>query len=167
MSALTNILQTTAQGQTKSRFAGFATMIGMGYMIAKLKTPEWAWNDMSYDERFAAAVERSGIASVYGDVALNSIRVSVQLGLNDPENDYVNLPFYGKEGYLEAATTILGAGASSVKDFADASVKMANGDYADAVKEFYLMLPLAELFWIKDDSRGMIDYATKSVFETR
>jgi len=167
MSALTNILQTTAQGQTKSRFAGFATMIGMGYMIAKLKTPEWAWNDMSYDERFAAAVERSGIASIYGDIALNSIRVSVQLGLNDPENDYVNLPFYGKEGYLEAATTILGAGASSVKDFADASTKMASGDYADAVKEFYLMLPLAELFWIKDDSRAMIDYATKSVFETR
>ena len=167
MSATTNILQTAAQGQIKARYAGFAAMLGMGYMIAKLKTPEWAWNDMEYDERFMAAVERSGIAAIYADITLNSIRVATQLGLNDPENDFVKLPFYGREGYSEAATTILGAGSSTIKDFVDASGKIANGEYQEALKEFYLMLPLTELFWLKEDSRAMIDYASKSIFEDR
>ena len=167
MSATTNILQTAAQGQIKARYAGFAAMLGMGYMISKLKTPEWAWNDMDYDEKFMSAVERSGIGAIYSDIALNSIRVATQLGLNDPENDFVNLPFYGKEGYLEAATTILGAGSSTIKDAVDASSKIADGDYADALKEFWLMLPLTELFWLKEDSRAMIDYASKSIFEDR
>lgn len=167
MSATTNILQTAAQGQIKARYTGFAAMLGMGYMISKLKTPEWAWNDMDYDEKFMSAIERSGIGAIYPDIALNSIRVATQLGLNDPENDFVRLPFYGKEGYFEAATTILGAGSSSIKDFVDASVKMSNGEYSDALKEFYLMLPLTEVFWMKEDSRAMIDYASKSLFDDR
>jgi|14BtaG_2_1085337.scaffolds.fasta_scaffold02654_2 hypothetical protein len=167
MSATTNILQTAAQGQIKSRYAGFASMLGMGYMISKLKTPEWAWNDMSYEEKFMSAVERSGVAAVYGDIALNSIRVGTQLGLNDPENDFAKLPFYGKEGYMEAATTILGAGSSTIKDFVDTSARIPKGEYAEALKEFYLMLPLTELFWMKEDSRSMIDYASKSIFDDR
>ena len=160
MSAVTNILQTTAQGQIKSRYAGFASMLAYGYMMAKIRTPEWAWDDMDYDQKFAAAVERSGIGSIYADVAINSIRATTQLGINDPDNDMLRLSYYGNEGYGEAATTILGAGASNIKDFIDASGKMASGDYGEAIKDFYLMLPLTELFWLKQDSRAMIDYAT-------
>lgn len=167
MSAYSNILHTAAQGQTKSRYMGFATMIGMGYLLAKLKTPEWAWDDMDYDERFMAAVERSGIAAIYGDIALNSIRTATQLGLNDPENDFIQLPFYGREGYAEAMTTVLGAGSSTIKDGVDATIKLSNGDYQEALRDFYLMLPLTELFWLKEDSRAMIDYASKSIFENR
>jgi hypothetical protein len=114
-----------------------------------------------------SAVERSGVAAVYGDIALNSIRVGTQLGLNDPENDFAKLPFYGKEGYMEAATTILGAGSSTIKDFVDTSARIPKGEYAEALKEFYLMLPLTELFWMKEDSRSMIDYASKSIFDDR
>lgn len=167
MSAATNILRTTAQGQTKNRYGGFALMLGIGYMMAKLRTPDWAWDNMDYDQKFAAAVERSGIGSVYADVALNSIRVGTQLGINDPDNDMVRLPFYGRDGYSEAATTILGAGSSTIKDGIDAGIKFSEGEYGDALKEFYLMLPLTELFWIKEDSRAMIDYASKSIFENR
>lgn len=165
MSAASNILRTTAQGQTKNRYGGFALMLGIGYMMAKLRTPDWAWDDMDFDQKFAAAVERSGIGSIYSDVALNSIRVGTQLGINDPDNDMVRLPFYGKDGYAEAATTILGAGSGTIKDGIDAGIKFGEGEYGEALKEFYLMLPLTELFWIKEDSRAMIDYATKSVFE--
>ncbi len=167
MSATSNILQSGAQGQIKSRYAGFAAMLGFGYVLAKARTPEWAWDEMDYDERFMSAVERSGIGAIYSDIALNSIRVGVQTGLNDPKNDLVNLPFYGKDGFAEAATTVLGAGAGTIKDFTDASTKMYQGDYGQALKEFYLMLPLTELFWLKEDSRAMIDYATKNAFENR
>lgn len=160
MGASTNILHSSAQGQIKSRYAGFAAMLGFGYLLASIRTPSWAWDDMDYDERFMAGFERSGIGSIYSDIALNSIRLGVQTGLNNPENDLVRLPFYGKDGFAEAATTILGAGSSTIKDFTDASTKMYQGDYAHALKEFYLMLPLTELFWLKEDSRAFIDYAT-------
>ena len=102
MSAASNILRTTAQGQTKNRYGGFALMLGIGHMMAKLRTPDWAWDDMDFDQKFAAAIERSGIASIYADVALNSIRVGTQLGINDPDNDMVRLPFYGRDGYVAA-----------------------------------------------------------------
>lgn len=167
MSATTNILHSAAQGQIKSRYSGFAAMLGFGYLLAKARTPEWAWNEMDEDQKMMAAIERSGIGAIYSDIALNSIRVGVQSGLNNPDNDSVRLPFYGKDGYAEAATTILGAGASTVKDFTDASTKMYQGEYGQALKEFYLMLPLTELFWLKEDSRAMIDYATKNAFENR
>ena len=164
MSAMANILQTSAQGQLKSKYAGFATMIGMGYLIAKVKTPSWAWEEMDYDQRFMAAVERSGISSVYGDVAFNSIRVGVQLGLNDPDNDAVRLPYYGEDGFAEGMMTIMGAGPSTIKDFVDAGAKIGQQEYADAAREFYFSLPLTQLFWVKEDSKAFIDYATKSAF---
>jgi len=167
MSAASNILRTTAQGQTRHRYGGFALMLGIGYMMAKIRTPDWAWEEMDFDQKFTAAVERSGIGSIYADVALNSIRIGTQLGLNDPDNDMVRLPFYGKDGFAEAATTLLGAGSSTIKDAVDAGIKFGEGEYGDAMKEFYLMLPLTELFWMKEDSRAMIDYATKSIFENR
>jgi len=164
MSAMANILQTSAQGQLKSKYAGFATMIGMGYLIAKIKTPSWAWEEMDYDQRFMAAIERSGISSVYGDVAFNSIRVGVQLGLNDPDNDAVRLPYYGEDGFAEGMMTIMGAGPSTIKDFVDAGAKIGQQEYADAAREFYFSLPLTQLFWVKEDSKAFIDYATKSAF---
>jgi hypothetical protein len=167
MSATTNILQSSAQGQIKSRYAGFATMIGFGYLLAKIRTPEWAWNEMDADEKFAAAIERSGIGAVYSDIALNSIRLGVQTGLNDPDNDIANLPFYGKDGYAEAATTVLGAGAGTIKDFSDVVSNAYQEEYGQALKEFYLMLPFTELFWLKEDSRAMIDYATRNAFDAR
>ena len=61
--------------------------------------------------------------------------------------------------------TILGAGSGTIKDGIDAGIKFGEGEYGEALKEFYLMLPLTELFWMKEDSRAMIDYATKSIFE--
>lgn len=160
MSAVTNILQTAAQGQSKHRMAGFAAMFGFGYMLAKLRTPDWAWEDMDTDERLSAAFERSGIGAIYSDIALNSLRFSVQAGLNNPENDILPLSFYGEDGFGSAATTILGAGTSTIKDGFDASAKLAGGDYAEALKEFYLMLPLTGLFWLKEDSNAFINNVT-------
>ena len=164
MSAMNNILHTAAQGQLKSRYAGFASMLGMGYVLAQIKTPSWAWDEMDYDQRFMAAVERSGITAIYGDVTLNSIRVAVQLGLNDPSNDLVKLPYYGETGVTNAMTTLLGAGPSTIKDIIDASIHVGRGEYRDALKEAYLTLPLTEVFWIKDDSRSLIDYASRQAF---
>lgn len=160
MSAYSNILRTAAQQQSKHRVAGFATMFGFGYMLAKLRTPDWAWEDMDEEERLSAAFERSGIGSIYSDIALNSLRFSVQAGLNNPENDILPLSFYGEDGFGSAATTILGAGASTIKDGFDATAKLAGGDYAEALKEFYLMLPLTGLFWLKEDSNAFINNVT-------
>ena len=64
-------------------------------------------------------------------------------------------------------TSVLGAGSSTIKDGVDATIKLSNGDYQEALRDYYLMLPLTELFWLKEDSRAMIDYASKSIFENR
>ncbi len=161
MSAVSNILHTAAQGQIRSRYMGFASMIGMGYLLAKIKTPDWAWSDMSYEERFAAAIERSGVGAIYADIAINTVRASVQAGINDPSNDFVQLPFYGKEGYSGAITTVLGAGSSTIMDGVEVGQNVFDKEYGSAIKHSYLMLPLTELFWLKEDSRAFINSATR------
>lgn len=140
---------------------GFASMIGMGYLLAKIKTPDWAWSDMSYEERFAAAIERSGVGAIYADIAINTVRASVQAGINDPSNDFVQLPFYGKEGYSGAITTVLGAGSSTIMDGVEVGQNVFDKEYGSAIKHSYLMLPLTELFWLKEDSRAFINSATR------
>jgi len=163
MSAATNILHTAAQGQIKNRYGGFAAMLAIGYLMAKIRTPEYVWADLDSDQKFLAAIERSGISSVYGDVAMNSIRALTQAGINDPNNDTFNLAFYGRDGYTEAATTILGSGVSTIKDFSDGVMDVYSGEYGSALKEFYLMLPYSELFWLKEDSRAMINNLARTI----
>lgn len=165
MSAVTNILHTAAQGQIKNRYGGFAAMLGIGYLMAYMRTPEYVWDELSNDQKLLAAIERSGISAVYGDVAINTVRALTQAGLNSPDNDGVNLPYYGKDGYIEAATTILGSGVSTIKDFSDGIYDIYNGQYGSALKEFYLMIPYSELFWLKEDSRAMINKVAKSIDE--
>ena len=163
MSASTNILHSAAQGQVKNRYGGFAAMLGIGYLMAKLRTPEYVWNELNNEQKFLAAIERSGIGAVYNDVAMNTVRAVTQAGLNDPTNDPLNLAFYGKDGYTEAATTILGSGISTIKDFSDGVIDIYDGNYGSALKEFYLMLPYSELFWLKEDSRAMINNVARSI----
>ena len=163
MSAATNILHTAAQGQIKNRYGGFASMLAIGYLMAKIRTPEYVWDELTNEQKFLSAIERSGIASVYGDVAMNTVRAVTQAGLNDPTNDPLNLAFYGKDGYTEAATTILGSGVSTIKDFSDGVIDIYDGNYGSALKEFYLMLPYSELFWLKEDSRAMINNVARSI----
>ena len=163
MSAATNILHTAAQGQIKNRYGGFAAMLGIGYLMAKLRTPEYVWDELTNEQKFLAAIERSGIGAVYNDVAMNTVRAVTQAGLNDPTNDPLNLAFYGKDGYTEAATTILGSGISTIKDFSDGVIDIYDGNYGSALKEFYLMLPYSELFWLKEDSRAMINNVARSI----
>lgn len=165
MSAATNILHTAAQGQIKNRYGGFAAMLGIGYLMAKIRTPEYVWDELTSEQKYLAAIERSGISSVYGDLAMNTVRALTQAGINDSANDPLNLAFYGKDGYAEAATTVLGSGVSTIKDFSDGVIDIYSGEYGSALKEFYLMLPYSELFWLKEDSRAMIDRVAKSIDE--
>ena len=163
MSASTNILHTAAQGQIKNRYGGFASMLAIGYMMAYMRTPEYVWDELSNDQKLLAAIERSGVSAVYGDVAMNTVRALTQAGINNPDNDAVNLPYYGRDGYVEAATTILGSGVSTIKDFSDGLYDIYDGQYGSALKEFYLMLPYSELFWLKEDSRAMINNVARSI----
>jgi len=163
MSAATNILHSAAQGQIKNRYGGFAAMLGIGYLMAKIRTPEYVWDELTNEQKFLSAIERSGISSIYGDIAMNTVRAVTQAGLNDPTNDPLNLAFYGKDGYTEAATTVLGSGVSTVKDFSDGVIDIYTGNYGSALKEFYLMLPYSELFWLKEDSRAMINNVARSI----
>lgn len=163
MSAAINIIQSTAQGQVKNAFGGFATMLGFGYLLAKVRTPEWAWEEMDYDQRFMAAVERSGISAIYGDIAMTGLRAAVQLDLNNPDNDFVRLGFYGKPGYAEAAATVLGAPASQIKDFLDIGGNISRGEYSEALTNFYYTLPFTQSMWWKDHSEQMIKDLSRSL----
>lgn len=66
--AVNKIFLSTLQGRDKSRLAGAFALIGMGYMVEKLKQPDWAWEKMSTEERMVRAFDRSGLIGVFSDI---------------------------------------------------------------------------------------------------
>ena len=163
MSASTNILHSAAQGQLKHRFAGAFTALTFGYLLAYSRTPEWVWDEMDTDQKFMAALDRSGLSAVYGAVATKALQVSAQTGLNNPENDMLRLPFYGNEGMAEAFTNIGGAGFGVMKDAFDIGALVADGEYSDAFKDFYFSLPMTKLFWLREESDAFQDMINESI----
>ena len=59
--------------------------------MAKLRTPEYVWDELTNEQKFLAAIERSGIGAVYNDVAMNTVRAVTQAGLNDPTANPLDL----------------------------------------------------------------------------
>jgi len=50
------------------RLAGVAAMVGLGYITASLRTPDYIWNGMSVDQRLMEGIDRSGVVGVLSNM---------------------------------------------------------------------------------------------------
>lgn len=66
--ALNKNLLSALQGREANAFAGVAAMVGMGYMVSRLKSSDAAWERMPDEEKILRAVNLSGILGIIGDV---------------------------------------------------------------------------------------------------
>jgi hypothetical protein len=66
--AMNKNLLSALQGREANAFAGVAAMVGMGYMVARLKSSDAAWERMPDEEKILRAVNLSGILGIIGDV---------------------------------------------------------------------------------------------------
>lgn len=111
--SLNRIQANVAHGLMRNRLSGVVTMIGMGYIVAQIKTPGFVWDKMDDTEKFTRAVEISGVIGLYGDLTFKAIQLAQEVGA-----DTTALPiqprFRNEAGALSAIETIGGPAVSQL-----------------------------------------------------
>ncbi len=140
-----------AQGQIKNRAIGAATMMGLAYMSLQLRTPDYVWNEMSAQDRFARSFDMSGIMALYSDIFYTSMHTSLALGGPNITGGLLSPKFKQQASVAEAITGLAGAGPSWAYDTGSAMVNFASGNYGEGGKDIVRNLPFARMWFLKDD----------------
>lgn len=140
-----------AQGQIKNRAIGSATMMGLAYMSLQLRTPDYIWEDMSAQDRFARSFDMSGIMALYSDLFYTSMHTSLALGGPNITGGLLSPKFKQQASVAEAVTGLAGAGPSWGYDTGKAMVNFASGNYGEGGKDIVRNLPFARMWFLKDD----------------
>lgn len=128
IAATNKLLLSSIDDPSAQKLSGLAAMIGLGYMIAQVRTDPGQWQGLSIEDRVARAVDQSGVTGLVGTYANLFQGASIAtLGVNP-------LPFERTRGLRtpslgDMAEQIAGAGPSAVANLARG---IANGDLAEA-----------------------------------
>jgi hypothetical protein len=140
-----------AHGQVKNRAIGLTTMMGLSYMSLQLKTPDYIWEDMSWQDRFARSFDQSGIMAIYSDIFYTSMHTSLALGGPNISAGILSPKFKQEVNPLDAVTGLAGAGPSWAYDMTAAMADFLQGNYGEGAKDIVRGLPSARLWMFKDD----------------
>ena len=140
-----------AQGQLKNRAIGISTMMGLSYMALSLRTPDYIWQDMSVQDRFARSFDMSGVMALYSDVFYTAMHTSLALGGPNITGGILSPKFPQEPSLLDAATGLAGAGPSWLADVAAGAYDFASGNYGEGAMQIVRNLPGARMWFLKDD----------------
>jgi hypothetical protein len=137
--AMNKLQANIAHDGLRNKMGGLVSLMGMGYMVAQLKTPNFVWDKMSDGERFTTAVEYSGIVGIYGDLATKGLQFSQQLG-GDISMSPLQPKFQSEPSSVGAAATILGPAVSNISRVGKA-VAGLNDDPAKSLRDGWKLIP--------------------------
>lgn len=140
-----------ATGQVKNRAIGSATMMGLAYMSLQLRTPDYVWDEMSAQDRFARSFDMSGIMALYSDIFYTSMHTSLALGGPNITGGLLSPKYNQQASVMDAVTGLAGAGPSWGYDMGKAMINFASGEYGEGGKDIVRNLPFARMWFLKDD----------------
>lgn len=152
--ALANVNKTVgamAHGQLKNRAIGMTTMLGLAYMSLQIRTPDYIWQDMSWQDKFARSFDMSGIMALYSDLFYTSMHTSLALGGPNITNEFLSPKFPQQPSMIDAVTGFAGAGPSWLSDTASGVYQFANGEYGEGAKAIARQMPFARMWFWKDE----------------
>jgi len=136
-----------AHGQLKSQYTGTAIALGLGYMALQMKTPDWV--EMSYQDKFARSLDYSGVMPLYSDMFYTGMATTLALGGPNITGGALQPKFPQEPSKVEAATGLLGAGASITSDLISGMYEMVTGDIGEGSKDIIRNLPFMRLWFLK------------------
>ena len=151
--AVNKITLAYANGTAKNRATAAAMAMILAYMSLKIKTPDWAWDKMSYTDRFARSFDQSGLAALYSDIYYTSMHTIN--AFNGPD---IGLGIIGpkyKDTASEAVVGITGAAPSIGFTYVQALREMLVGDTGAGAKDLIRSLPFMRVYWWKDSVNEM------------
>ena len=150
--AMNKVTGAYSQNQIKNRMSGVFAAMGLGYLAVKIKTPDFAWEDMDTSDKFTRAFDQSGLLALYSDLMYTSISTSMALGHGNYMEGLVSAKFPQDPDAIAAFTGIMGAGPSIATDLTiNPAIDFLNGDYGEGAKDFTRNLPFARLWLWKDE----------------
>jgi len=161
--AANKITTAMATGQAKNRAAAVTTAVGLGYLSLEIKSRfsgpaiEAMFDNMSWEDKFARAIDSSGILAMYSDVFYTAMDSSLALGGPDismgllqpkvPRN-YKDMNEWERAGEVTGA--IGGAGPNIAIDLFKGGKQFVEGQYGTGSKNIIKNLPYMRLWFIKE-----------------
>ena len=157
LGAVNKITMSAAQGQMKNRTVGLAMSLGLGMMAVQIKTPDWAFDEMTWRDWFARGFDQSGIAALYSDMFYQSLHTGLALSGKNITGGLIQPKFPSDDAY-GATIGLGGAGPSIGYDYLEALKDMIAGDFSEGAKNLIRTLPFMRLWFAK----GMINEFTNN-----
>lgn len=158
--ALSAITSNYASGSVRNKAAHLTVSMALGYSIVKYRTPEWAWDEMSMQDKLARAFDFSGLAAIYSDMAYRAISMHNDLGFE------ASLPikpkFQGDPSTAGAIASLGGAPADWTYEVGKGITQLLSGDTGDGAKSILKMVPFIGVLPMGDDLKDL----AKSVAST-
>jgi hypothetical protein len=101
-------------------------------MALQMKTPDWV--EMSYQDKFARSLDYSGVMPLYSDMFYTGMATTLALGGPNITGGALQPKFPQEPSKVEAATGLLGAGASITSDLISGMYEMVTGDIGEGTK---------------------------------
>jgi hypothetical protein len=156
LAAMNKVTAAYTQGQIKNPMTGVLAAMGLGYLAVQIKTPDWAWEQMEWSDRFARSFDQSGLLALYSDLLYSSINTSMALGYDNYMEGIISPKFPQEEDYVDAATGLLGAGPSIAVDLTvNPMASFINGEAGEGMKTFIRNLPFMRVWLWKDQMNAM------------
>lgn len=147
--SVNKIMGSMATGQVKARTLGAAMMAGIAYMGLQIRTPDYAWEQMSFEDKLMRTLDMSGLTSIYSDMLYTTIHTSLAFGLGNPTGGLISPKYGQKEDWAEGVAGLAGAGPSWMLDTMRGLNEMAFGNFGEGAKDIVRNLPLSNLWFLK------------------
>jgi hypothetical protein len=151
LASLNKTVGALAHGQVKNRVLGSATMLGLAYMSLKLRTPTYVWEDMSYQDKAARAIDMSGLLSIYSDLFYTGMHTSLALGGPNITGGFLSPKFRTEYDPAGAITGLAGAGPSWATDMLSGVYDFATGNFGEGASQIVRNLPGSNLWFLKNE----------------
>ena len=139
-----------AQGSAPSPRLGILAMMGLGYMVAKLKTNERQWDNMSIQDKAFRVFDYSGILPIYSQIVSDGLAQSAALGFN-PTGGFLKPRYNQPESNRDFVLGITGASSSYVSNVYDAWSDILSGNYSEGASQLIRTLPGYTLPYLKGE----------------
>ena len=150
LASVNKITASYATGAVRNRAVGLVASMGLAYMGLELKNKDWVMDKMDLSDKIARSFDMSGVAALYSDTVYRAMETSMAMGGPDISMGLLSPKFPQEKNYVDAATSVLGAGPSIGVDLATGVGQFVTGEYGEGAKQIMRNLPLARLWIWKD-----------------
>ena len=135
------------------RITGMLSLLGMSYVVLKLKKPDWWFENKDYSEILMRTVDQSGVTGIYMDLAYHALHSALAHGLYNDNNSWIKGKF--QPSVYDDLFDKFGAAPSMVREWLLSAYDLTVGNGEEGLKRGLRNLPLIGLYGMNRDIEHM------------